>query len=520
MRVEFAGIFCYSGGMTEYSGWDKLLISKYGAEQAHTMIAFRKMFWNVAKYTPTPLQKVVADAPRLTKLLSGGVRAGKSFTTSMLLADFLPIKNEIIWLIGGSYEAARQEFLYLHEPLMKLGLVTKTTVSMPRIGPWAMDIAGGAQVLTKSSADIKSLASVAPIAIGVVEAAGQDADVFDKAFERGLQKDGLIIFSGTLEAEAQLLFTNNLVAWERPADNDPHTPQSWSLPTWSNTHEFPQGRDDPKFKRMTEGLTPEKFNERIAAIPYRPSGLVHKRYTDDMLQPLAHDPDIPIHIAIDPGYSSYVLLFLQRHGEYVHILDEIYRHEALTHDFIEEAMAHELWEHVTWGVIDIASKQRQAQDSVHEVWRRVTGLSLVTRRVSVQDGIDAIETRCMPGEDGSPRLLINSDMKFEVGRDGRANSLRAEFNLRRWPRYKASRADGVQPVKANDHGLNTLGYILSFYYRQEREARPQPNPVGQKRYLPSRLAGYRIPRGDKPNYAGNKTRTRALALPRRKRARL
>lgn len=503
---------------SEVGSWNELLHYRYGHEMSSKMYHFRKLVWRAAGYKPTPSQYEVIRAPRWTKLISGGVRAGKSMTTAMMLADFLVMPGELVWIVGGSYEAARQEFQYLHEALWRLGLLDRAGVSMPKVGPWSMEVRGGANVVTRSSSDIKTLASVAPIAQAYVEAAAQDAEIFDKAMERGLQKDGLIVFSGTLEAQAQMEFTNLFVKWQHPKVGNPSEPQSFSLPTWSNTFEFPGGRKDPKFLRMIAGMTEDKFNERVAAIPYRPQGLVHKNFNPNrQVVPLAHDPEVPVHVAIDPGYRSYVVLFVQMFGEYVHVLDEVYRHEALTHDIVGEVMSHPLWEFVTWGIIDKAARQHHAGESVWEVWRRLTGIPLITRSVSVQDGIDAIESRCMDGEDGSPRLLINRELQFRVGRDGRSSSLLGEFNLRRWPRFKATRSDGVRPIKANDHALNALGYYLFHWYRQEPTERVRPSMVGQVMDHPARLAKYipkRIAR-TRPDYGGNKAR--AQILPRRKR---
>ena len=483
-------------------------MERFGKAQALDMIDFRNLFWEIAGYTPTPLQAQVLEAARWTKLISGGVRGGKSMTTAMLLVDFLTMPGEIIWIIGANYEAPREEFLYLHKTLTMLGLVSPSSVSMPRdkSTQWLMDVAGGAHVATKSSYDVDSIASVAPIAQAYIEAAQQDPDIFDKAYERGLQKDALIVFSGTLEAAKQLTFTNKLIEWRNRKDDKPTSPEAWSLPTYSNIYEFPGGKDDPKFIRLIENMTPEKVAERIEAVPYKPSGAVHKRFSEENIVPLTMDPELPVEIAIDPGYTSYVALFIQRHGEYVHVLDEIYRHEALTHDIVDEVMAHEYWPHVKWGIIDKAARQHQAQESVWEVWRRLTGIPLVTRAVSVQDGIDAIEMRCLPGEDGLPRLLVNEAMRFHVTAGNIASSLRAEFNLRQYPKYHIGKSSGVQPIKANDHALNALGYYLFYHYRQERKDKNRPNPTGVASILPQRLKRYeRKP----PNYAGNKSRAHA-----------
>lgn len=492
------------------SAWDEMIARRF--PQADKMIMFRDLIWTTAGYLPTPTQKTIIDAARLTKLISGGVRAGKSYTSAMMMADFCALEGEEIWLIGDTYEDARQEFSYLCNPLMEIGLVTKNNLSMPEDGRWKMVIPGGAVVRTKASRDISKIASKAPIAQLYAEAAQQSPEIFEKGSERALERDGFVLFSGTLEASKQLEFTNKFMAWRKPDTDDDTEPQSWAMPTWSNIRAFPLGEADPKFARMKLSMTKEKYDERVAAVPYRPAGQVHKRFTERNIAPLQLDPNLPVELAIDPGYTSYVVLFLQRSGEYVHVLGEIYRHEALTHDIVSETMAHPYWEFVNWGLIDKAARQHQAQESVWEVWRRLTGIPLITVPVTVQDGIDAIETRCMNGEDGSPRLLVNSEMPFDVSGNGKANSLRGEFAQRRFPKYKTGRMDGVKPIKANDHALNALGYYLFFHYRQELDERRKPDQIGRRPVLPKRLQSYVHHQKSStigpvmPTYAGNKSR--------------
>ena len=498
------------------TAWDELLYSKFGDDVAKNMISFRQLVWATAGYTPTPIQQEVAEAARLTKLLSGGVRAGKSLTSAMLMADFIAMDGETIWLVGNTFEDAREEFLYLYEPLAKLGLVTGKNVSMPDIGRWKMVVSGGATIRTKSSGDIAKLASIAPVAQLYTEVAQQNPDIFDKALERALQHDGFVVFSGTLEASKQLEFTNLLIKWDNPKDDSPSTPQSWSMPTWSNTISFPGGKKDPKFRRMIENMTPDKFDERVAAIPYKPEGLVHRSFSDKNVVPLQLDPTMSVHLAIDPGYTTYSVLFLQRHGEYVHVLDEIYRHEALTHDIVEETMAHPLYQYVDWGLIDIGALAHQAQESVWEVWRRLTGKTLVTIKTGIDDGVDAVEMRLKVGEDGQPRLLVSDHMPFDMGRNGKANSLRAEFASYRWPKFKVNKTDGIKPIDSNNHAIKALAYYLFFWYRQEHQERERPNEGGNRAVLPSRLGRYM----NKPSYEGNKTRWQGIKRGRRKSGRV
>lgn len=440
-----------------------LLGNKYGKEQAWAMEQFRRMIWDAADYVPTRAQAEWLFDGRLTKLVSGGVRSGKSFSTARAFDWWCCLPDSLIWIVGPDYAQARAEFLYWYAPYKSLGLVEKE--SMPAEGSLMAKIAGGPEVRTRSSDDLRKLASFATDVFLVVEAGQQHWEVLDKAFERGLEKDAYIILSGTFE-NANNWYADTFENWQGPKDAT--SPRSYSLPTWTNTVSFPGGRDDPKFARLIENMEEEKFNERVAAVPYKPQGLVFREFdTTTHVAPLPVDPTLPVYIAMDPAYHAFALLFIQTVGEYVHVLDEIYAHNAVVQDVIPQFNAHPLRKYVTTGVADIASKQRHGNESVYQVWRRETGMTLVANHVKIAEGIRAVKLRLQPGEDGLPRLMVNSAMKFRKSPGGKASSLRAEFALYKWPDWSQGKNVPVTPIDANNDALKALGYFLFWRYRAD-----------------------------------------------------
>lgn len=437
------------------------------------MEQFRRLIWEVDNYVPTRAQAEWIFDGRLTKMVAGGVRSGKSRSTSRCFDWWGCVENGLIWIIGPSYEQAKAEFDYFIKPYEELGLLARVT--RPQVGPRTAEISGGPKVETKTSSELRRLASFAPDVILVVEAGQQDYGVLDKAFERGLEKDALIVLSGTFESSLNW-YADTFTDWQSP-DTEMDA-KSYSLPTHTNAYVFPKGKNDPKFHRLTANMEPEILDERINAIPHRPSGLVFREF--DPKRHIAHlelDESLPVYIAMDPAYHAFAILFLQVLDDKVHVLDEIYMHSAIVQDVLPAFEEHPLRPFVKMGVADVASKQRHGNESVHQVWRKSTGMTLVTNRVMIPEGIRAVKLRLQNSDDGLPRLLISSKMRYRKNLAGKASSLRAEFDLYQWPPYHSGRNTRVLPIDNNNDALKALGYFLFWQFRAEVERESQGKAV-------------------------------------------
>ena len=352
----------------------------------------------------------------------------------------------------------------MYEPLQALGLVKSR--SIPANGSVSFVTDWGHRVETKSTAqDSTQLASFAPDAIGMVEAAQQPYEVFFKSTERALEKNAPVIMSGTLE-QAYIWYTDAFRRWQEPNDEGA---QSFSIPSWTNTAIFPGGRDDPAIKRMEATLPEDLFMERVAAVPYFGEGRVHPDYNPAKhVAKLEHKLAYPTEILIDPGYSgAYFVGIGQKIGQLYNVLAEIYMRGAVVQEVIEECRKHPLWPYVREGVIDIAGIQHHAQRSQVEVWADMEPqIALRWSKVGEKDGIDAINFRLKdaPGLD-RPYIQFSDALADEGNRssNGLANGIRAEMVMRRWRAYKEGGSEKRAPIKANDHGCNALGYFIYNY---------------------------------------------------------
>jgi hypothetical protein len=158
---------------------------------------FRKACWHVANYTPSAAQAAFHGDDSRLKLVAGGIRGGKSFSTAMDILPELLIENALVWIVGPDYEQCKPEWEYMHVVLQKLGLITKA--SSPERGGRSFETTWGARVQTKSSDDARSLASFAPHVILMVEAGQQTYETMQKVLERALEHNAKVIMSGTFE---------------------------------------------------------------------------------------------------------------------------------------------------------------------------------------------------------------------------------------------------------------------------------------------------------------------------------
>ncbi len=421
-------------------------------------------------------------------MVTGGVRAGKSFWLAMDTVPDLFRDDGLIWFVGPDYEQARAEFDYLLSAASALGIVADS--SIPKRGSVSFVTPWGCQVVTKSSKDATTLASKAPHRVNGCEMGQQDYVVYEKLAERALQHNAKIVMVGTLE-QSQEWYP---VLWNKWQGANPEGGVSFCLPTWCNSAEFPGGREDPKIKRLEAILPGEVFLERCAAVPYKRSGLVHKRYSDSThVWPLAFDEKLPIELAIDPAQHTYAIEAVQwqratvkkhldlagERGETlpdlakitkatlakeltrVYVVDEVYVHDMIAHDIIPIVQEKPWYPYVKQGVIDIAGTHHDANKSQVEIWRDLTGIYLRSKLVSIEDQITAMNLRLRNDPDLLLPLIL-FDWRLRQDRDfaKRPMGIRAELGLYSYPAAKATGQQAQKPVDWANDGIKAMCYWL------------------------------------------------------------
>lgn len=450
----------------------------YGEAEAIFRDSWRAAIWEPtpevteltgwAGFVPTPMQRQWLEDSVRIKMVAGGVRSGKSQTPPRFLDAFTGVRDGLIWIIGPDYFHARAEFKYLLDPYLKLNLVQKQDVSTPKEGMWQFYVGeSGCRIETKSADDIEKIASEAPDAMLVTECGMHDEAIIDKIQERAIEKYAPVVLSGTFE-NTKPWYPQKWADWREGVETYPGSGvigfKSYSMPTWSNTYVFPLGQNDPRFREMKANTPNNVYLERIEAIPYKPSGLVFREEYDYDTHVTDEDLYVrgtPVELAVDPATANFAVLFVQRVGESVHVLDEVYLHDVITQQVFPRILQSPYWPAVTGGVIDIAGKTRNANESVAQLFAKHLRINLRYQKVGIIEGINAVKLRLMADPVTKlPRLRISSRLKRERAEDGRSDGLLSEFDMESWPKDDGTGNEKRLPIDRYNHSRKALGYYL------------------------------------------------------------
>lgn len=429
---------------------------------------FQGKLFEIVGYQPSDEQMAFHRDRHLVRQVIGGERAGKSYSSAMEGISRAPFtvdgKPGKYWIVGPDYNQARPEFQYILDAYRELGR-EPVRVSQPQNGasPWSMELRDGTVWETKSSNDVRKLASFAVDGILMSEAAQQGYDVFLKLRGRIMERRAWLVMSGTLEAGLSW-YGDCFTRWQGPNREEA---KSFSLPTWSNRTIFPGGRDDPAIKSIEATYPPDLFQERFAAVPCKPYSLVFKEFDySDHVQDLDR-LDLPVELAIDPGYTgAYAVLALQESGGLVRVVDEVYSRYGVAQDVIAECKRRWWWDLVpkrtagkSAGVIDVAGKQHQGMASHVEIWAQEGGVSLRSQPVSVQDGILVVRTLLRnPRDENRPRIVFSSELTGLKDFEGHPLGVLGEFGMYTYPKKTALQGASDLPIDKYNHALKALGY--------------------------------------------------------------
>jgi hypothetical protein len=171
--------------------------------------------------------------------------------------------------------------------------------------------------------------------------------------------------------------------------------KSYAIPTWSNSVLFPVGRYDPAIIEAERTMTEDMFQEKFAAIPVRPSGLIMKEFSNEIhVGKFPYNPDSPVELAIDPGYGgAYAVVAIQIIESKPRLIGEVYLQGYVTEDIVLKCYKDfPYFDAIKSGVIDIAATQHQAMPAPIEVWQKMTHINLRCKKVEEEFGIEKLRT--------------------------------------------------------------------------------------------------------------------------------
>ena len=418
-----------------------------------------EQLYAAVEFAPTPEQDVILGCRKRFIVVSGGEQAGKSIVASkFLLGRFTETEGKgLYWLVAADYERTKAEFDYLANDFAVLGLLKNAS---KRVDPGYIELVDGTRIETKSAKDSRTLAMRAPDGIIICEASQVDLETFNKCRLRVGPRRGWLFLAGTLEGSLGW-YPSLITEWQYGVEDR----QSFGLPSWTNIHMYPGGRNDPEIIAMERDSSDDFFMERIEGKPTPPKGIVFPQFSPD----LHVDADLeyvkgePIHLWNDPGYAhANATLAVQIIDGQVRVFDEIYERSLITEDIIDIVMAKPWIKDVKFGVIDVGGTQHQAMSSPAEVWQAKLGLSMSYQRVLINEGIERVKAFLKRDPvTGRPRLLVHPKCVGLVSELGIVpNPFDGHTRAYRWKMDRDGIIVGDVPEDKNNDAIKALTYGL------------------------------------------------------------
>ena len=458
----------------------------------------RDDIWDLLNFSPTAAQRDILDCCSRQILVLGGFRGGKSRTMSMA-AVLLTIQfiakfgaragGQVGWVVAQDYERARAAWNHpdgsLSVDLQKVGMLKFVSASLDP-GTMQIFVPGSDKpfiIRTKSAKDESSLGMESPVWILLEEAAHTTKDVQERLYSRTSEARkrwgapfGTLLMSGTSEG-SEGWYPALWTSWQSAAIQDKEDAQSFSLPSHSNTFIYPLGEQDPEILQLKATLSERVFNERHLGIPTPPVGLVHPAFDRDVhIQTCEYMPELPLWLAIDPGYSgmpsNYCVAAWQYQEGQWRAIDEVWMNKFVnpnfTHsDIIEECKMRPWWSSVrrnkatAW--IDIsAERHSDANIPAVTMWRKIAGLTVLSKKVSIKAGMDRMDTmlKINPYSE-KPNSVISPRCELAISEFGAGpNPQTGAMLTYKWPTKSDGTVTGAKPTDAHNDFIKASTYLF------------------------------------------------------------
>lgn len=334
-------------------------------------------------FQPHNAQKLIINSPARHKVAGCGRRFGKSLVggheltmeamkTRLLLPQLEAAdRRREFWIVGPNYSDSEKEFRTFYNDLKKLGAPFDRpgTYNNPHDGDMQVSLYNGKFiVIGKSAAYPERLVGEGINGVIMAEAAKMKERVWTK-FIRPMLADfnGWSLHTSTPEGKNWFY-----ESWMRGQSEYEPEWESWRMPSWLNPHVYPLGANqrhidllhdmisrkdvlkpdllaalkiDPEIISLARDLTPETFNQEIAAKFSEFVGRVFKDFDEEThVRHLQYDPALPTFAACDYGFTNpFVWLLLQMdHIGTVYVLDEMYEPGLTIDEAIVELRARNL----------------------------------------------------------------------------------------------------------------------------------------------------------------------------------
>lgn len=431
-----------------------------------------QIIFDLLGYAPTDHidggQRPVIECDDRFIVVSGGMQSGKSYTTKMVFWKHYPLAKaraealrteQVAWLVGEDYDACYKEFEYIKADAEYMGILVYAT-SEVKEGYIVLEGNVVIRVRSTHGGALTKLRSDAPFLIMICEAGAVSEQAYRLCRDRSGPARGTVFASGTLEADIQAWFPREFQRMER---GDIPDSDAFCVPTWTNHHFFPGGRNDPEILRL-EAESPD-FEQRFAGRPVQPKGLVFPTFKRDIhVGDVRYDRTRHLYIFEDPGYgtnSAHALEIVQFAGKQMQLIDEIYLRGATTDEVIDVAEERPWWSHPNVTLVSDPNYKdvHHSQPAVSDTWIKRRGLHANGKKINILPGIVFFRQLLLIDMDtGAPNLVIAPHCIGILSELGYGPN---PFTNMMQPYMYAAPGGEVlknKPIDAHNHGIKAIIY--------------------------------------------------------------
>lgn len=223
----------------------------------------REKFYKLLNFTPTDAQKDPIYSKAKIRICNGGRRSGKTLIWCIEDARLLMSGPYSLWIVGPTYELASRAFRLLEQLLWHSSneYIRSYMKPVKFINGYKKYIkfANGAELWMLSGEEPdKSLLGAGVDRLHITEAARFAEEVFSQYLLPCVSDtDGYILIDSTpwgdnwykrLHDQGTLKI-NNI--------------EAWTLPTWTNTVQFPLGENDPKVIQLKNLMSDTRYRQEV-----------------------------------------------------------------------------------------------------------------------------------------------------------------------------------------------------------------------------------------------------------------
>ena len=266
-------------------------------------VTVSRKLWKAIKYEPHRKQVEFHESQARFRVAVCGRRFGKSkMAAAEAMVEFMK-PNSRGWIVGPLYSDGENEFKYMWDYLIAMGLLHQMTKKAynVRTGEMYIESPWGSRVDVKSAQHADGLVGKGLHWLIVSEAAKQSPDVWEKYLRPALADHrGWAIFPSTPEG-----FNWFHELYQLGQSGDPEW-ESWRYPSWENPYVYPLEFDDPEVQSQMRTPDDPWFWQEIGADFRSVVGLIYPEFDERKhVKPHTFRPQWANELWCDWGYTNH-----------------------------------------------------------------------------------------------------------------------------------------------------------------------------------------------------------------------